>query len=117
MSDENANSGGTPGATGASGADGAPQAAAQPGLRILAHFIRDLSFENIAAQQGTKAEGAPESNVNVNLDAGGAGENRYQLAVKVNAAAKSGDAPRFIVELDDAGLFEGATAPAAPLHP
>ncbi|HLS20009.1 MAG TPA: protein-export chaperone SecB [Paracoccaceae bacterium] len=117
MSDENANSGGTPGANGASGADGAPQAAAQPGLRILAHFIRDLSFENIAAQQGTKAEGAPEINVNVNLDAGGAGENRYQLAMKVNATAKSGDATRFIVELDYVGLFEVTNVPQEHIHP
>lgn len=123
MSDENTNTGGAPGANGASGADGAqqaertPQAGAQPGLRILAHFIRDLSFENIAAQQGAKAEGAPEINVTVNLDAGAAGENRYHLAMKVNATAKSGDATRFIVELDYLGLFEITNVPQEHIHP
>lgn len=125
MSDENTNSGGTPGANGSNGASGAEvqaeesQAGQQqaPGLRILAHFVRDLSFENIAAQQGTSVEGAPEINVNVNLDAGGAGENRYQLAMKVNATAKSGEATRFIVELDYVGLFEITNVPQEHIHP
>ena len=42
----------------ASGAGGSPGGAA---LQILTQYIRDLSFENIAAQKGVAAEASPRS--------------------------------------------------------
>lgn len=108
MSDESTNA-----------ADGAtaPEPQAQPQLKILAHYIRDLSFENVAAIEGTQAQGTPEINVTVNLDAAGAGDNRYQIAMKINASAKTGDATRFLVELDYVSVFEIANVPQEHIHP
>ena len=44
-------------------------AAAQPRLQILTQYVRDLSFENIAAQKGLASESKPEIRVQVNIDA------------------------------------------------
>ena len=114
MSDETSNTGAEGGA-----AAGAGEAAATkpPSVRIAGHFVRDLSFENVAALQGTQAQGTPEINVTVNLDAKDAGDSRYQVAMKINATAKIGDSTRFIVELDYVGIFEIANVPKDHLHP
>ena len=116
MSDETNNAGAQPQASGATGAnEGAARPA--PNLRIIAHFVRDLSFENVAAQQGSQAQGTPEITVSVNLDGGSIGENRYQVGMKVNATAKIGDSTRFIVELDYVGVFEITNVPKEHMHP
>lgn len=109
----------TPEAAAADGAAGAQQAAqqAQPNLRIVAHFVRDLSFENVAAQQGTTTQGTPEINVTVNLDAANVGENRFSVAMKINATAKTGETTRFLVELDYVGIFEITNVPQEHIHP
>lgn len=100
-------------------AGAAPQAdaPAQPNLRIVAHFVRDLSFENVAAQEGTAIQGTPEINVTVNLDAAAAGENRFSVAMKVNAKAVVEDKTRFLVELDYVGIFEITNVPQEHIHP
>ena len=40
-----------------------------PNMKVLAQFIRDLSFENILAQKGLDSNSPPNISVNVNLDA------------------------------------------------
>lgn len=93
----------------------APQAA--PDVKLLAHFIRDLSFENVGAVEGVTADGKPEISVNVGLDARAIAENRYQLGMKVNATAKTGDQTRFLIELDYAGVFAILNVPQDRIHP
>lgn len=90
---------------------------AQPNVRMLAHFVRDLSFENVGAIQGTPAEGQPEISVSVNIEANGIGENRYQVLMKTNATAKAKDTVRFVVELEYAGIFAIENVPKEHLHP
>ncbi len=111
MSDEPTNTG-TDASAGDSGA-----AKPAPTVRIAGHFVRDLSFENVGAIEGTQVQGAPEINVTVNLDAKDAGESRYQVAMKINATAKIAESTRFIVELDYVGFFEIANVPKEHLHP
>jgi len=72
---------------------------------MLAHFVRDLSFENVGAIEGTTATGAPEISVQVNLDGKSIGEDRYQVNMKLTAKAVSGEHTRFMVELDYTGIF------------
>jgi preprotein translocase subunit SecB len=112
MSDESTNTGGT-----AAASAGDAAAKAVPNVRIAGHFVRDLSFENVAALEGTQVQGTPEINVSVNLDASAASETRYQVAMKINATAKVGDATRFIVELDYVGVFEIMNVAKEHLHP
>ncbi|MDT8344006.1 MAG: protein-export chaperone SecB [Thermohalobaculum sp.] len=94
-----------------------PQPQQTPQVRILAHFVRDLSFENVGAIEGTPADGAPEISVAVNLEGNGIGEDRYQVAMKVNASAKTGSRTRFLVELDYVGIFSITQARPDFVHP
>lgn len=117
MSDENTNTGAAPDQQDGQ-QDGAARAAAAPNLRIVAHFIRDLSFENVAAQQGAaQAQGTPEIGVMVNLDGGSIADTRYQLGMKITATAKVGESTRFIAELDYVGVFDITGVPKEHMHP
>ncbi|TPE52545.1 protein-export chaperone SecB [Amaricoccus solimangrovi] len=96
----------------------AQQAQAQPRLSILTQYVRDLSFENIAAQKGVASpESAPEISIKVNVEATGRGEDRYEVAIKLTVNSAIQDAPVFIVELDYAGLFLIQNMPQDQLHP
>lgn len=101
-------------------ADGQPQAQ-QPQMQILGQFIRDMSFENVAAQKGSRMDGQPDINVQVGLDARKRPEEgRYEVAIKLKVEAKSkGDDPAmiFAMELDYAGLFQIGNVPEAQMHP
>ena len=107
MSDETTNAGAAP--------EGAPTT--PPELRIVAHFIRDLSFENVAAQEGKPTTGAPQIEVTVNLDAGKVGDDRFQIGMKINATAKTDEGTRFVVELDYVSVFDIKNVPEEHIHP
>ena len=85
--------------------NGAAQKVAAPGMKIINQYIRDMSFENIAAQKNLGGDLKPEVNVQVNLDANKKNETGYEVALKLNVNAKSGDQPVFVLEIDYAGLF------------
>jgi preprotein translocase subunit SecB len=92
-------------------------AATAPKLQIITQYVRDLSFENIAAQKGLGPEGKPEIKVQVNLDVQQRSGDRYEVGLKVNVDSKVGEAQVFILELDYAGLFLIQNVPAEQLHP
>ncbi len=97
----------------------APQQQA-PNMRILAQFIRDLSFENILAQKGVSGDAQPEVSVQVNLDAQKRNvEHQYEVIVKTKVESKTkekGD-PMFLLEMDYAGIFHIENVPDDQLHP
>ncbi|TVP71564.1 MAG: protein-export chaperone SecB [Rhodobacteraceae bacterium] len=104
--------------------NGAQPAAAQPpkvNMRILAQYMRDLSFENVAAQK--KLQGAnvqPDIQVQVSLDANKREvENQYDVATKfkITSKNKTDDQVLFIIELDYVGLFLIEGVPQEQLHP
>lgn len=99
------------------GAAAGTQPGATPQVKILAHFVRDLSFENVGAIQGTAIQGAPEISVQVNLDGQHIGEDRYQVNMKMGAKAMNGENTRFLVELEYTGIFSITNAPETHLHP
>ena len=85
-----------------------PAAAEQPQLprlRVLSQYIRDMSFENIAAQKGMSNEVKPEISVQVNLDANDKKDNKWEIMLKLVINANSDGQPIFILELDYAGFF------------
>jgi preprotein translocase subunit SecB len=92
-------------------------AAATPRMQILTQYIRDLSFENIAAQKGVGSDGKPEVKVQVNIDAQKRGEDRYEVALKLKVDSRIDSAEIFILELDYAGLFVIQNVAADQLHP
>jgi preprotein translocase subunit SecB len=91
-------------------------AAATPRLQILTQYVRDLSFENIAAQKGIASEAKPEIRVSVNIDAQKRAADHYEVALKVKVDSKAAEAQVFILELDYAGLFLIQNVPAEQLH-
>jgi len=90
---------------------------APPQVNILAHFVRDLSFENVGAIEGTPAQGAPEISVQINLDGSHIGEDRYQVSLKLTAKAVNGEHTRFLVELDYTGIFSITNVSQEHIHP
>ena len=99
-----------------------PAAAQQPQIsqRVLAQYIRDLSFENALAQKGITGDVQPEISVQVNLDARKrTAENQYEIITKLKIASKSknGGETLFLMELEYGAVFEVKGVPEAQLHP
>mgnify|MGYP006274439305 CR=1 FL=1 len=103
------------------GGAGQPQPqgqAIQPKVNLLAQYVRDLSFENVAAQKGAAAaQGRPDIKVTVNLDTNDRGEDRHEVAMKLSARAETGGEASFIAELDYAGVFHVTGVPESHLRP
>jgi len=100
--------------------------AIQPHTKVLAQFIRDLSFENILAQKGLDTNTPPEIKVQVNLDAKKRKiENQYEVLIKLSviSSAKtegsndSENAKLFILEIEYGGIFEVTGVPEDQIHP
>ncbi|MDG1471300.1 protein-export chaperone SecB [Pseudosulfitobacter sp. SM2401] len=94
---------------------------AQPQMRILGQFIRDMSFENIMAQKGAPTDSQPDVQVQVNLDAKkrGGDNNQFESSIKLNitSKAKEGDATLFVMEIDYVGIFHIEGVPEDQMHP
>ena len=99
--------------------------AAQPAApkitqRILAQYVRDLSFENVLARKGVTGEVSPEIAVQVSLDGRKrGGDNQYEVTTKLTATSKTkstGDV-LFMLEIEYVGVFHIEGVPEAQLHP
>ena len=100
--------------------DAAPQngqTPVQPKMRIISQYIRDMSFENIAAQKGSGGEAQPQIGVQVNLDANKRSETQYEVMIKLDIKANANDNPLFLLECEYAGVFEIESVPQEQLHP
>jgi preprotein translocase subunit SecB len=90
---------------------------AAPRLQIVRQYIRDLSFENVAAQKNTGNPSQPEITVQVNLDARKGQDNQYEVSQKLTITAKAEENTVFLLELDYAGIFIIENVPEEQLHP
>ena len=101
--------------------NGAAAQPVQPKMQVLAQFIKDMSFENIAAQKGIgEGDPTPDIQVQVNLDAKKrTQEKQYDVTVKLNVSAKTKDGgkPIFLMELEYTGVFSIDNIPEEQLHP
>jgi preprotein translocase subunit SecB len=100
--------------------NGAAPAAPKVTQRVMAQYIRDMSFENVLSRKGLTGELTPEIAVQVNLDAKKRGaENQYEVITKLNITSKtkaSGDV-LFVMELEYAGVFMVEGLPEEQMHP
>jgi preprotein translocase subunit SecB len=106
--------------TAENGADTGATPPVQPKLSVLGQFIRDMSFENIAAQKGVSGETQPDIQVQVNLDARKRPQDKqYEVSIKltINAKNKANDAAIFLLEIDYAGIFAIDNVPDQQMHP
>ena len=77
-----------------------------PGFRILAQYVRDLSFENPRAPDSLRIEGKPAIDMGVEMNAAGRPDGLFELDLKLSVKATGEDkAPVFHVELVYGGLF------------
>ncbi len=60
---------------------------AAPRMQIINQYIRDLSFENVAAQKNSGKQVQPDISVQVNLDARKGQENQYEVIQKLTISA------------------------------
>ncbi len=98
----------------------APAQPVQITSKVLAQYVRDLSFENILAQKGVGGDAQPEIQVQVNLDARKRGtENQYEVITKLNITSKTKEKgePLFVLELEYAGVFQIEGVPEDQMHP
>lgn len=102
------------------GAAPASEAPKPPQMRIMAQYVRDMSFENVLAQKGANSNAQPDVNVQVNLDAKKrTAENTYEVIVKltIQSKEKEGDATLFLFELEYGGIFHIENVPDDQMHP
>ena len=86
---------------------GEPDQAMQPGIRILAQYIRDLSFENPRAPDSLRAGGQPpQIELGVELNAQAKEGGVFEVELKLNAQARREAETVFQIELAYAGLFQ-----------
>ena len=95
------------------------QAPDTPGIRILAQFIRDLSFENPRAPESLRAAGAaqPQIDLGVEMNARGRDDGLYEVDLKLSAQAGREDGTLFVVELLYGGLFQIGGVGADDMEP
>ncbi|HEV2363805.1 MAG TPA: protein-export chaperone SecB [Caulobacteraceae bacterium] len=103
-------------------ADGQPDAAggeaAPPGLRILAQYVRDLSFESPHAPESLRGGPAPpQIDLGVELNVRRREDELFEVELKLNARAVREPETIFHVELVYAGLFQVVGVPQADLEP
>ena len=85
-----------------------PEGEAQPpNIRILAQFIRDLSFENPRAPDSLGMAGqGPQMDVGVEMNARGRNDGFFEVDLKLTASAQKDGAALFHCELLYGGLFQ-----------
>ena len=89
-----------------------------PGIRILAQYIRDLSFESPRAPESLRAGGAqPQIDLGVELNARGRPDGLFDVELKLNARAVRDNEAVFVVELVYGGLFQVVGVPESDLEP
>jgi len=92
-------------------------ATAQPSIRILAQFVRDLSFENPRAPDSLRQAGTqPSIDMQVEMNARGRPDGLFEVDLKLGATATREDEVGFQVELLYGGLFELTGVPEAQLE-
>ncbi|MBY6201569.1 protein-export chaperone SecB [Maritalea mobilis] len=101
--------------------NGAQQQPTLPKMQILGQFVRDLSFENIAAQKSTQSQLQPDIQVQVAMDARKRStENQYDVIMKLKIESKTkGDTPEpiFLLEIEYGGIFSIENVAEEQLHP
>ena len=103
-----------PGQSAAAGA----RAGTEAQLAVLAQYVKDLSFESPGAPQSLQGPGEnPQLKVGVIVTAGPRGEDVHEVAIHIEAHAKSDTGVIYNVELDYAGLFRINNVPQHLLQP
>lgn len=90
---------------------------AMPQLEALAHYVKDLSFENPNAPRSLgPQETAPNISINVNVNGKNIGGNEYEVELVFDGQAGEGEGLLFKFELNFAGVFRLTNIPKEHEH-
>ncbi len=91
---------------------------APPSLRVLAQYLKDLSFESPRAPACfSDNTTAPGIEVNVDVNARGVNPNQFEVELAISAKASRENEPVFVVETSYAGVFEIMNVPENQIEP
>jgi preprotein translocase subunit SecB len=94
-----------------------PQPGAQPSMRILAQYLKDLSFENPNAPQSLAPQQTqPEINIAVNVNARNLTPTDFEVTLHLDTKAKAQEKVTFAAEVLYAGVFRMENFPQNVLH-
>jgi preprotein translocase subunit SecB len=98
--------------------NGAGQTLPEPGVRVLAQFVRDLSFENPRAPDVLRVSAnQPQIDMGVEMNARGRDDGLFEVDIKLSCRATREDGPVFMVELLYGGLFAIEGIPSEDMEP
>ncbi len=80
-------------------------------VRIVAQFIRDLSFENPRAPESLRGGVQPQIDLGVEMNARGRPDGLFEVDLKLTSKAEREDGPVFQIELVYGGLFQIGPVP------
>ena len=99
-------------------AGGGTQPATPPSMRVLAQYLKDLSFENPSAPQSlAPQQAAPEISIGVNVNARNLAPTDFEVELQLEASAQLQGKVIFAAELKYAGLFRLENFPPNMMHP
>jgi preprotein translocase subunit SecB len=93
-------------------------AAGQPGISVVAQYVKDFSFENPGAPETLRPRGtSPNIGVSVGVSPRPIGENQVEVELRLEARAIDGETTLFAIELVYAGLFRLANVTQETINP
>ena len=96
----------------------APAPGAQPSMRILGQYVKDLSFENPNAPASlAPQQEQPDINISVNVNARNLAPTDFEVELHLDAKASIAGKTVFAAELLYAGVFRLENFPQNVLHP
>ncbi|MBL4875942.1 MAG: protein-export chaperone SecB [Cohaesibacteraceae bacterium] len=100
------------------GAAAEGESGAAPSVRILAQYIKDLSFENPGAPNSLRArENAPNISIQINVEATPLSETDFNVELTLEGKAEDGEEVVFSAELVYGGVFKIENIPVEQMHP
>ena len=76
-----------------------------PGFRIVAQYVKDLSFENPKAPDSLRVDGKPAIDMGVEMNAAGRQDGLFEVELRLSIKATTDAMTVFNVELHYGGLF------------
>ncbi len=69
-------------------------------------YLKDLSFESPQAPGVFQQTSTPQIDINLAADSNQVEEGSYEVTIKITISAQGADKPLFLVELEQAGIFQ-----------
>ena len=97
--------------------NGAATVGEAPSLRVLAQYLKVLSFESPLAPMVFQPGPQPKFEVNVDVGARAINQTQFEVELSVTARSEQDGKPMFVIEATYAGVFEIVNIPQEQLEP